>query len=289
MVDDFASRDLPKHRTGLHLQWLARSSWLRIAAYGLALYVAIVLLSVAIETISLWRGCPLVVGSRGNSAGFWDLLYFNFITILTIGYGEFSPIHFGRFVSACEALLGTGLFGLMISVVTAKMIAAPSNTVVFSQFAYYCRDREGFLVVFVNTTRGLLMNVDISSYFKLGGDWQVRAPIRTPFIGRSVWTFFMDRVPEGDLVARLADGDIFRCGLSGQVGGTTFSAAIQYPTDEILVIPNRDELTAFEGFLETDLASEKVARMFHYRPNGAPTLASFVSARRAGTETTSTK
>jgi hypothetical protein len=99
----------------------------------------------------------------------------------------------------------------------------------------------------------------------------------------------MDKVPEGDLVARLADGDIFRCGLSGQVGGTTFSAAIQYPTDEILVIPNRDELTAFEGFLETDLASEKVARMFHYRPNGAPTLASFVSARRAGAETTSTK
>ena len=62
--------------------------------------------------------------------------------------------------------------------------------------------------------------------------------------------------------------------------GHDLSAAIQYPTDEIVVIPNRDELTAFEGFLETDLASEKVARMFRYRPNGAPTLASFVSARR---------
>lgn len=138
----------------------------------------------------------------------------------------------------------------MISVVTAKMMGAPSNTVVFSKFGYYCRDREGFLIVFINTTRSLLVNTDISSYFKLGGDWQVRAPIRTPFIGRSVWTFFMDKIPESELVARPKDGDIFRCALSGQVGGTTFSAAIQYPADKILVIPNRDELTAFEGFLE---------------------------------------
>jgi len=44
-----------------------------------------------------------------------------------------------------------------------------------------------------------------------------------------------------------------------RLGGTIFSAAIQFPADEILAIPNRDELTAFEGFLEADLASEKVA------------------------------
>ena len=77
--DDFASRDLPKHRTDLHPQWLARLSWWRIAGYGLTVYVAIVLLAVGIETISLWYGRPLVVGSKGNSAGVWDLLYFNFI------------------------------------------------------------------------------------------------------------------------------------------------------------------------------------------------------------------
>ena len=86
----------------------------------MVIYMAIVLLAVVIETISLWCGCPLVVGSRGNSGGFWELLYFNFITILTIGYGEFTPIHIGRFISASEALLGTGLFGLMISVVTPR-------------------------------------------------------------------------------------------------------------------------------------------------------------------------
>jgi hypothetical protein len=44
-----------------------------------------------------------------------------------------------------------------------------------------------------------------------------------------------------------------------RLGGTIFLAAIQFPADKILAIPNRDELTAFEGFLEADLASEKVA------------------------------
>jgi hypothetical protein len=66
------------------------------------------------------------------------------------------------------------------------------------------------------------------------------------------------------------------------LGDTIFSAAIQFPANEILAIANRGELTAFEGFSEADLASEKVApRMFHCQPGGAATLASFVSARRS--------
>jgi len=44
-----------------------------------------------------------------------------------------------------------------------------------------------------------------------------------------------------------------------RLGGTIYSAVIQYPADEILAIPNRGKLMAFEGFLEADLASEKVA------------------------------
>ena len=101
----------------------------------------------------------------------------------------------------------------------------------------------------------------------------------------------MDRVPEGDLVARLTDGDIFRCGLSGQVGGTTFSAEIQYPTDEILVIPNREELTAFEGFLGDGPSVRKSGEnvSIYFDPMALPRSAPFVSARRAGTETSSTK
>jgi hypothetical protein len=169
----------------------------------------------------------------------------------------------------------------LVSAVTAKLIAAPTNAVVFSELAYYCLDRQRFLIVFVNTTRNLLVNVDISSYFKLARDWPVVAPIRTPFIGRSVWTFFVQQIPESDLTAKLKDGDILRCALSGQVGSTTFSAAVEYPTNRILVIPSRDPLTNFEGFIEANLASLDVARMFHYRPSGAPTLAAFVAIKRA--------
>jgi hypothetical protein len=226
----------------------------------------------------------MVMDSTTKSpAVYRDITYFNFITILTIGYGDFVPVHFGRLISALEALLGAALFGLLISVVTAKILAAPANAVVFSRFAYYCTDDQRFLIVFVNTTRSLLENVDISSYMKLGGDWVVDVPIRTPFIGQSVWTFHMNRIQASKLVSELGKDDVFRCALTGQIGSTTFSAAIQYSINEILVIPNRDELTAFPGFWDADLASEDVIRMFHYHPNGAPTLASFVAAQRSET------
>jgi hypothetical protein len=280
-MTDFASQPLPKKHTGAHLRWLSHSSWWQIAVRGLLLYVSIVVLSSAVEAISLWCGCPLVVDSKGNPAAYWDLPYFNFISILTIGYGDFTPVRLGRVISVCEALLGAGLFGLLISVVTAKMVAAPANTVVFSKFAYYCTEDEKFLIVFVNTTRSDLINVDISSYFKLGGDWQVRPSIRSPLIRQSVWTFFLDHIAKDDLVREFKDGDVFRCALAGQVDGARFSAAMQYPADEIVVIPNRNELTAFKEFWDVDLGSEEFVRKFHYRPDGAPTLPSFVNARRS--------
>jgi hypothetical protein len=284
-MTDFASRVLPKHRIGL--RWLSDCKWWQLAACGVGIYVLIVFFSFAVEAISFRHGSPMVVDSQGKPAGFRDLLYFNFITILTIGYGDFIPIHWGRFISVCEALSGAGMFGLLISVVVAKMMAAPANAVVFSKLGYYCTDEQRFLIVFVNTTHSILVNVDISSYFKLGGNWTVSRPKRTPFIGRTVWTFFMNRLSEDKLVAEFKDGDVFRCGLTGQVGGASFSVAIEYSADEILVIPNRKELTAFKGFWEADLASEEVARMFHYRPDGALTLAAFVAARRYEGQTTS--
>lgn len=288
MTEGFSPQTLPKNRTGRHLQWLAHSSWFRIGFIGLLVYLAIVLLSSSIECISLWRGFPMVMDSATKSAaGYQDIPYFNFITILTIGYGDFVPVHFGRVISALEALLGAGLFGLLISVVTAKILAAPINAVVFSRFAYYCTDDQRFLIIFVNTTRGLLENVDISSYMKLGGDWVVDVPIRTPFIGKSVWTFHMNRIQQSRLVSELGKDDVFRCALTGQVGSTMFSAVMQYSTNEILVIPNRDELSAFPGFWDADLGSEDFIKMFHYQPEGAPTLASFVATRRSETRLSS--
>lgn len=284
MTEGFSPQTLPKSRTGRHLQWLAHSSWPRIGVFGLLGYLAIVLLSSSIECMSLWRGLPMVMDSTTKSAaGYGDILYFNFITILTIGYGDFVPVHFGRLISALEALLGAGLFALLISVVTAKILAAPANAVVFSRFAYYCTDDQRFLIIFVNTTRGLLENVDISSYMKLGGDWVVDPPVRTPFIGQSVWTFHMNRIQTSKLASELDKDDVLRCALTGQIGSTTFSAVMQYSTNEILVIPNRDELTAFPGFWNADLASEQVIKMFHYQPDGAPTLASFVATQRSET------
>jgi hypothetical protein len=119
---------------------------------------------------------------------FWDLLYFNFTTILTVGYGDYVPVSFGRFLSIAEAIFGLVLFGAIISVATIKAMLPPKNAVAFSKYGYYCTDEQTFLVIFVNTTSSFLVNPEMCSYYRQDDRWVVRPSYRAPFIGHSVWT-----------------------------------------------------------------------------------------------------
>jgi hypothetical protein len=280
MSNDFGSSELPRKRLGWHVHWLAHSSWARILICGLMLYGVTVLFFSCIEAISLHFNHHLVEDSQGASAGFWDILYFNFVTILTIGYGEFTPVNLGRILSMIEALFGIGFFGLIVAVVTAKLLAPPRDTVVFSRFAYYCLEDQRFLLIFVNTTKDLLINVEMSSYFKLGGDWVVRPSIRSPFVGQSVQTFFLDKVPLEDLIRLLQPTDVFRLSISGRVGDVFFATPIEYSANEILVLPNRKVLTEYPGFRNPNFSSSEMAQMFHYRPDDAPSLDCYIAGVR---------
>jgi len=280
MKYDFASQELPKKRTGWHVHWLARTPAWRIAIFSFLVYAATVLVFSGLESVFHSHGVPLVVDSQRKPVGFSNLFYFNFVTILTIGYGDLSPVGWGRFFSIVEAIIGVAFFSLVVAVITSKMISPPQDTIVFSKYAYYCTDNEKILLIFVNTTNTLCINTEMCCYFKIGGDWLVRWPIRSPFLTRSVQTFFMDHVPVDTLVQYLMPGDVFRCGISGRLGDTSFAAAIEYYPQDILVIPNRDNLTSFKGFWDADFASEEVIKMFHYRPPDAPTLFSYIESLR---------
>jgi hypothetical protein len=128
------------------------------------------------------------------------------------------------------------------------------------------------------------VNAEISSYFKLGGDWQVRPSVRSPFVTRAVQTFFTDRVGEQELVRFLDEAsDAFRFGISGQLGGAPVSVAIEYKPADIVVIANREPLTTYPGFWDVDLKSPELETMFHYRPAGARTLSEYVETKRRQT------
>ena len=224
----------------------------------------------------------MVKAADGSVVGWWDIVYFNFTSILTIGYGDYSPNGGGaRFITVLEAILGTVILGITLAALTAKFLSPPQDAIVFSRYAYYCIDDEKLLVIYVNTSRCRLVNVEISSYFKLGGDWEVRPSVRSPFVTRAVQTFFTDVVHEDDLVRLLNDSsDAFRFGISGQLGGASLSVAIEYKPTDIVVIPNRDPLTAYPGFRDVDFHSPELEKMFHYRPASALSLSGHVATKK---------
>jgi hypothetical protein len=286
--EDLAVCQLPKKRTGVLLKRLADASATKVAFVGLLIYLGVVFVFWGIEYFYMTKGSPLVIYQDENDrhekilkpADGCQILYFNFVTILTIGYGDFTPAGIGRFLAILEAIIGTGVVGVSIAALTAKFLSAPRAAVVFSRYAYYCYEDGRFLVIFLNTTRNLLINAEMSSFFKLGGDWGVRPSIRSPLITRAVQTFFMDQVPKSELVTKLKEGDAFRFGISGQIGDTKYSTAIQYSPHEIIVIPNRNELTEYEGFRSVDLTSDEFVKMFHYRPPNSLTLVAYVDHLR---------
>lgn len=281
MPDIFAAQDLPRKRTGGSLAWLDRQRVRRIVLIGVLLYLFVVLFISLIEFAYHTAGHDLVLNDKGLGVDkFSDILYFNLISILTVGYGDFHPVSYGKLFSVIEAFVGVGLFSVLVAVITVKALLPPQNTIVFSKYAYYCTAPECFLIIFVNTSNTNLANAEISCYFKLGGDWSVRPSITSPFITQAVQTFYLEQVNLEEIISKLRDGDSLRVGIAGGLGFTSFSTSIQYHADKILVIPNRDELIAYDGFWKPDFASSSFKRMFHYQPEKALTLVAYVEAAR---------
>jgi hypothetical protein len=280
--DSFAAQELPRMRTGGLLAWLQRQTLWKIAPIGLATYLLVVLVFSCTEFAFHAAGHDLIFDTAGNPVShFGDAVYFNLVTILTVGYGDLHPGSYGKILAVVEALIGVALFGGFLSVITIKALLAPANTIVFSKYAYYCTEPNRFLIVFVNTSHTRLGNVEISSYFKIGGDWGVKPLITAPFLTQSVQTFYVDKLEREALIARFRDGDCLRVGIAAGLGFTAFSTSIQYSAGDILVIPDRSELVAFfEPLWKPDFKSASFERMFHYRPEKALTLSSFVEAAR---------
>ena len=281
MQSTFAPKKLPNKRTGRFLDLLDRQNILKLAVCGVLLYISVVLIFSILECCLHTIGQELILDNNGAVVNnFFDILYFNFVTILTVGYGDFHPVSIGKLFSVIEAFVGVGLFGVLVALITTKSLLPSRNTIVFSKYSYYCTEPECFLIIFVNTSTSYLSNTEISSYFKLGGDWGVKPSIKSPFLTQAVQTFFIEKVYLKDIISNLKEGDRLRIGLTGQFRFTNFSTSIQYSAEEILVIPNRDELTSYEGFWRPNFTSSSFKQWFHYKPEGAPTLKDYVEEKR---------
>lgn len=277
-------QDFPRRKTGKLVSWIGRQRVLTLTALGVTIYFGVAIVVSIVEFAAQLAEHPLVVYSADAKgvASWWDILYFNLITILTVGYGDLQPASFGKALSVAEAFVGVGLFSVLVAVFTVKALMPPANTIVFSRHAFYCTEPERFLIVFVNTTTQRLGNVAISSYFKIGGDWPVRPHITAPLITQSVQTFHVDHVSQAQLIEALREGDCLRVGIDAKMDFSSFSASIQYSTDDILVIANRRKLVEFfEPRWDPDFTSPDFLKAFHDGCDAdAPTLKASVEQAR---------
>lgn len=274
MSQDQKYRKLPTKRRGGFLSFVDETSMGRLALYGILAYVGVVVLISLVEFAGLKLfGFQWVQYSGGGEVGFWDTIYFNLVTILTVGYGDISPNGLGKVFSTIEALFGIGLFAGAISLLTVKALRPSPDTIVFSKYAYYCLDEQRFMVIFLNTSVSRLENCSISSYFKVGRDWQLSPAISPPFLTTAVQTFFIDRHSEEEIREKLMDGDCLRVCISGTLLGSKVAASVQYKPHEILILQNRKYIASYEPFWRPNLGDPEFVRMFHYKPEGAETLA----------------
>jgi len=274
MKNDPGKFKLPLKRKGIApVEYLYRVSALRLVLFGILAYFLIACLFSVIEYVlksplTYFKGTP-------GPLSFWDLIYFNFTTILTVGYGDYSPSGYVRILSIIEAFIGVGLYSFFVAVLTVKSLFPKKHSIVFSKYGYYSLAEKKFLIIFLNTAKENIANAEICSYFKLGADWEILPSGKTPFITKSVQTFFVtnEYAPE-ELKEKLHPYDCLRVGISGGIGMANYSTSVEYGTDDIIVIESREVLRKYEGFWKVDerIKSSEFKNHFHYRPAGSNSL-----------------
>lgn len=210
------------------------------------------------------------------------MVYFNFITILTVGYGDLAPVGLGRFVAVIEALFGIAFLGVVIGVVVIKLTNASDNSIVFSQYCYYAKDEQRFYVVFVNTNKKPLVHAEMSYVLKIG-NWVVHPSIVSPYVGDSVWTFFLGDLPiEGIPSLDIhAEEDGLKFSISGRYGLSGYSAYVKYYLQEIVVVESRDNVITLPELKKPEFGSLSLERSFHYKPNGSVNFLEFAKELRS--------
>lgn len=264
------STRLPNKNTNWFIRTVEDTPTVRLISIALLGYALIAISFSSIFHLIAWLGKPLIFSNDSPVQGFAEVVYFNFITILTVGYGDLHPVGVGRFLAALEALIGVGLFGSVIGVVIIKLTNPDKRSIVFSKYGYYALDVNRFFIIFVNTTGTPFVNVELSSILKISRNNHVEPPSTAPYIGESVWVFYLHRLlPDKMRQLTYFQDDGLKFGLSGNYGFARFATAVKYTFEDILVVSDSNALANNPLTLEPKFGSEDFEKIFHFKPQGA--------------------
>jgi hypothetical protein len=173
---------------------------------------------------------------------FPQALYFSFITQLTIGYGDYTPEGYAQPMAVFQGILGVVIVGLWAGVFVAKWFTSgDKDSIYFANWAGYSLEEEKFFVLFVNRNVADLVDANINAVVRLESYDPIPPNVNPPYIGKSAWTFALNRVPVGILAKLRKDvDDGIKISISGTAGMTRCTNWKRYRLDEIYVMPDRN-------------------------------------------------
>ncbi|MEK6832476.1 MAG: potassium channel family protein [Nanoarchaeota archaeon] len=121
----------------------------------ISLVLVWVLIAVAFGFLYYFLPGELINSGTGNPVtSIFDFIYFSFVTILTIGYGDISAVGFIRSLTAVEGLIGWILFGLIVyKVVSVKEDVILREVHKLSNDQYLSRIRNFLFISNTNLVR----------------------------------------------------------------------------------------------------------------------------------------
>lgn len=114
-----------------------------------------------------------------------------------------------------------------------------------------------------------MVNVELSHVIKIG-NWVVRPSVVTPYIGKSVWTFFLTGIPDqthDNYLLKPDDG--LKFGISGSYGFAKYSAYIKYSLADIFVVDSREPWIQMDALRNPVLGSVDLENSINYLPEDA--------------------
>lgn len=281
------------------IRFAERTPLWRLILLGIGMYLVVVVAAVRADLMLIAHGHQVAECRDASVTDLWDLMYFNFVTILTVGYGDYTPVGWGRLIAVTEAFLGVGMFGTFVGVFVVKLMLPRRNAIVFSKCCYFVENTKRFVVVFANTMDMPLVNAEMCSVLKIGrGGWVVRPSYTAPYVGDSAWSFATCSLGEYDqnYAKELEDSEPFievdltgqhiytddgvKFGISGSYGFTTFSAAKKYEFTDVYVISRREDLD-LEALRERRLYQRRFRKAFQKAPQNATRFLDYAVKRGA--------
>lgn len=96
-----------------------------------------------------------------NATGFFDYVYFSFVTSLSIGFGDLVPVNVaGKVIVIIQSCITAMYFALMVSVLSIKLFY-PRELIKFSEKIIYNPETDMLIIRVLNTNRDSLVNPDI--------------------------------------------------------------------------------------------------------------------------------